>query len=345
MAVQNIQTLLREKSFPKPIYVLHGEEEYFIDVVTHNAEENVIAADQRSFNQNVFFGTDCKLGEVMNACQQFSMLGGRQLVLVKEAQKLDSIFREEGAAILLRYLANPVAHTCLVLSIKGKKIDGKTKLAKELATKECLFLSEEIKDYAIPKWIEEYVKRDGINISPAVANDINERIGNDLHRIASEVEKLLLTNNDIREITQQMVEQNISKVREYNVFDFKKAIIGKNFSKAFEIAEYFGSFQKSGDAIGTFAMLSSFITKCYAYSQLIGSSRAEAYEAAGIAAEFMAKDFESMHRVYHLRGIKSVIEALLDADISLKGADDLAMELTGVYNNFVIKCLEAATPN
>ena len=344
MAVLNIQTLLREKAFLKPIYVLHGEEDYFIDVVTKNAEEYVIAPDQRSFNQNVLFGMECKLPDVLNACQQFSMLGGRQLVLVKEAQKLDALFREEGASMLLKYAAAPVGHTCLVISIKGKKIDGKTKLAKELAALNYLFLSEEIKDYALPKWIEDYVKMNGLSISSAVATDINERIGNDLHRIASEVDKIILNSGGRIEVTAEFVEQNISKSREYNVFDFKKVMANKQFHKAFEIAESFGSLHKPGDAIGTFAFLSSFITKCFGYSQLIGRSRNEAYEAAGITSEFMAKEYDIMHRNYHLKGIKGVLEAVLNADISLKGADDQGLNVLEVYNNFIIKCLEVSTP-
>jgi DNA polymerase-3 subunit delta len=44
-----------------PIYLLHGDEPFFIDELAHAFETEVLSEDQRSFNQFVLFGKDQKI--------------------------------------------------------------------------------------------------------------------------------------------------------------------------------------------------------------------------------------------------------------------------------------------
>jgi len=61
------------------------------------------------------------------------MMAARRVIIVKEAQDLSRTISQ-----LLPYVENPSQTTILVLCYKYGKIDGKTKLAKELKKYVCL---------------------------------------------------------------------------------------------------------------------------------------------------------------------------------------------------------------
>ena len=42
----------------QPVYVLMGEEPFFIDQITDLLIENVLAEEERDFNQSIFYGAD-----------------------------------------------------------------------------------------------------------------------------------------------------------------------------------------------------------------------------------------------------------------------------------------------
>ena len=44
------------KGRPAPVYILHGEEPYYIDAIMDALESCVIEEEDRDFNQTVFYG-------------------------------------------------------------------------------------------------------------------------------------------------------------------------------------------------------------------------------------------------------------------------------------------------
>ena len=123
--VDKILTEWKKQKF-KPIYWLEGEEEYFIDQLVDYAEANLLKAAEAEFNLTVFYGRDASWSDVVNACRRYPMFSERQVVILKEAQQMKDILNLAG------YVEKPLASTILVVSYKGKKLDGKTKMSKLL---------------------------------------------------------------------------------------------------------------------------------------------------------------------------------------------------------------------
>jgi len=48
-----------------PVYILMGEEAYYIDLIVENLEKYVIAESDRDFNFNVFYGNDADIDYVV----------------------------------------------------------------------------------------------------------------------------------------------------------------------------------------------------------------------------------------------------------------------------------------
>ena len=174
----------------KPVYLLHGEEPYFIDEIAKALETNVVEESMRDFNQTVVYGRDTNVDQVLEAARRFPMMAERQLVLMREAQDWPAWRRKDDMAKLEAYAEAPVASTVLVFCFKNKKADGRLKAVKAISKAGVLFLSEKVRDYKLPEWISNYVRDTGLSISPQAAQILAEYLGNDLRKVVNELTKL-----------------------------------------------------------------------------------------------------------------------------------------------------------
>ena len=91
---------IRNKVF-NPVYLLMGEESYYIDLICETIIENALKDSERDFNQTILYGADIDdFAIVVNAAKRFPMMAERQLIVVKEAQNI------KGVDNLLYYLQN-----------------------------------------------------------------------------------------------------------------------------------------------------------------------------------------------------------------------------------------------
>ena len=71
-----------------PVYLLMGEEGYFIDRIADQLAGTVLTEAERDFNQIVVYGKDTDEGTIINYARQMPMMGRYEVVIVKEAQSL-----------------------------------------------------------------------------------------------------------------------------------------------------------------------------------------------------------------------------------------------------------------
>ena len=53
----------------EPVYLIDGEEPYYLDQITAFFEEKILQPHERDFNLTVVYGKDANWVDVMNACQ------------------------------------------------------------------------------------------------------------------------------------------------------------------------------------------------------------------------------------------------------------------------------------
>lgn len=256
MSVEKILTGWKQKKF-KPVYWLQGEEDYYIDQLVNYAEHEILPESEAGFNLTVFYGRDADWASVMNACKRYPMFAEKQVVLLKEAQHMKEIDKLEA------YVAAPLGSTIFIVAYKGKTLDKRTKLSKLLATHAELFNSEKIRDYKMAEWIGELVKSKGYSISSKCIAMLEEHIGNDLSRIANEIDKLSLNLAGKKAIEEDDIEKYIGISKEYNVFELQEAITRKDLVKALRIINYFDSNPKAVPIQQALPALYTFISKVY----------------------------------------------------------------------------------
>ncbi|MEO6453290.1 MAG: DNA polymerase III subunit delta [Ginsengibacter sp.] len=238
MSVENILSKWKSNNF-KAVYWFEGEEDFFIDELIEYAEHKILNESEKAFNQTVFYGKDANWTEVVNACSRYPMFAEKQVVILKEAQQMKDIEKLEG------YVASPLNSTILVVAYKGKTIDGRSRLAKVLSKHGEVLQTKKLYENNLPSWTGEFVKSRGYDIAPRAVMLLVDHIGNDLSRIANEVDKVLMNLRDRKSITEDDIEQFVGISKEYNVFEFQQAIGSKDLSKAIRIIQYFDANPKA----------------------------------------------------------------------------------------------------
>ncbi|HQW93901.1 MAG TPA: DNA polymerase III subunit delta, partial [Ferruginibacter sp.] len=256
MSAEKIISEWKNQRF-KNIYWLEGEEDYYIDLVMDHAEHRILNEAEAGFNLTVFYGKDADWTAVINACTRYPMFAERQVVLLKEAQQMKDIEKLES------YIENPLSSTIFVVGHKGKTLDKRGKLYKQLKKSAEIFTSEKIKDYKLQEWISEYVRSQGYKINAKAISLLEEHIGNDLNRIINEIEKLALNLKGRKDITEDDIENYIGISKEYNVFELQAAIAKKDLARAIKIIQYYEGNPKAGPIQMVLPALYASFSKIY----------------------------------------------------------------------------------
>ena len=87
---QRIKAQIEQRQYA-PVYLLHGEEAFFIDQLANLLLDTVLTDDEKDFDLVQFFAGagEFTIGDVISACRRFPMVAEKQLVLLREAQALD----------------------------------------------------------------------------------------------------------------------------------------------------------------------------------------------------------------------------------------------------------------
>ncbi|WP_316837864.1 DNA polymerase III subunit delta [Pedobacter nutrimenti] len=321
MTASDIIKDLKAKKF-KPVYLLHGEEPYYIDQIIHYMEEHVLNDMEKGFNQTVLYGKDTDMATILNAAKRYPMMSDYQLVVIKEAQDLKWGKETEGsskeAEFVQSYFEKPLTSTILVLGYKYANFDKRKKLFKSISKSGLVFQSDPVRDYKLAQWIEELVKEKGYKIAPQAAALMAEYLGTDLSKIANEVEKLMLNISKETTIDTDLVQRNIGISKEYNVFELQKALAVRDVLKCNQIINYFANNPKANPMVMVMANLNSYFSKILKYHYL--PNKNDAAKELGVNPYFV-KDYETAARTFNLNKTFDIISWLREYDLKSKGVD------------------------
>lgn len=321
-----------------PIYFLQGEEPFFIDQISNFIEKNAIAEHEKSFNQVVMYGKEATMNVILSNARRFPMMSERQVVIVKEAQNIPNLGKEEVDGLLLNYLQNPLPSTILVFAHKYKKIDGRKPLAKELDKKAILVTSEKIKDFQLPAWIEAYVKSQGHNIDTNTSSFLADSIGNNLELIANELTKIFINFTEPTLLTKDHIQKYVGINKEYNNFELLKAIGFRDMVKANKIIHYFSQNPKSNPLIPMLALIYNYFAKIALIHANKNLGEAELAKITGVNPYFL-KEYKSAAKNYHLGKVIDCFGYIQEADLRSKGVDSGGMDEAEILREMIFKIM------
>ena len=221
MTAQEFETTLRKGVIPTVCY-LYGEEPFLVDRATRLLLERAVDPSLKDFNYNVFYGNESKGVDIADTAQTLPMFAERRAVLVKRAESLSAAACE----VLLPYIQNPAASTCLIFS--GAKIDQRKKFFAELKKHGELVEFKRLYDNKLSPFIQGEATVLGKPIEPAAADLLSFLIGNNLQELSSQIEKLVVFAGDRPRIKLEDVRAVASSSKAFTVFELARYLCARD---------------------------------------------------------------------------------------------------------------------
>lgn len=315
----------------KPIYFLMGEEPYYIDKLSEYIEQNVLAEEEKGFNQTVLYGRDVSIEDIVSTAKRYPMMADRQVVIVKEAQDLSRTIDK-----IESYVDNPMPSTVLVFCYKYKTLDKRKKVTKLLAQKGIVYESKKLYENQVGDWIKRVLAGKKYTIDPKANAMLVEFLGTDLSKINNELEKLQIILPKETMITPQHIEENIGFSKDYNVFELRKAIGERNQLKAYKIAENFAHNPKEYPLVMTTGLVFGFFVQLLKYHGLKDKNPKNVAAAIGVNPYFL-KEYDLAVKNYPMRKVSQIVGALRDIDVKSKGVGANALPQSDLLKEMLYK--------
>lgn len=318
MTFEQIKADILARRF-KPVYLLMGEESYYIDELTNLFVEKVLPEEERDFNQTILYGRETDVRNLITLARGFPMMSEYQLIVVKEAQDMSKLDE------LSVYVQNPLASTILVINYKNGLFDKRKKLTAEINKHGVIFESSKVPEYKMPAFISSYIQSKGLTIDGKSAQMLADYLGNDLKKFTNEIEKLLIAlppNN--KQITADIIELNIGISKDFNNFELLKAVVEKNIVKVNQIADYFEKNPKNNPMILTLTVLFNFFSNLMICYWAKDKSEQGLAAELGLRSSYQAKDYVQAVRNYNAFKCMEVISLLRAYDAKGKGIGNIS---------------------
>jgi DNA polymerase III subunit delta len=329
--IEIIQNL--KKKIYHPIYVLMGEEPYFIDLISDYIANNILEEGERSFNQTILYGKDTDKDTLLTVARRFPMMSANQVVILKEAQYFKDLEEE-----LLSYIENPLSSTILVICNKYKSLDKRKKFTKLAAEKGVVFESPKIYENQLITWINKYCSENNYKIEPQASAMLAEYLGTEISKVANELDKLMILLPQGANISPLDIEKNIGISKDYNIYELQNAIGEKDIIKANRIINHFGANQKQNPIPKTISSLYFYFSKLLKFHFLDDKSRNNVIKVLGLNP-FFVDGFLRAAKNYPVKKIVEIISLLREIDMKSKGIGNVSASETDLQREMIYKIL------
>lgn len=333
LTFDDVMTSLQANQYA-PIYLLMGEEGYFIDEIANYIIDHVLTNDEKEFNLTIAYGADVDMATVINAAKRYPMMAEYQVVVVKEAQNIKNMDE------LAFYIQKPLKSTILVICHKHGNIDRRKKWVAEVAKLGVVFESKKLKEQHLPAFINNYMKQKGLEMDAKATQMMADFVGNDLGRMTGELDKLIITQpKGQKRVTPEQIERNIGISKDYNVFELRNAIIAKDVMKANRIIKYFAENPKTNPIQLTLALLFSFFSNLFMSYYAPEKSEAGVAAFLGLKSSWAAKDYLAAMQNYSGIKVMQILHEIRMADARSKGIDNNSVEDADLLRELVFTIL------
>lgn len=309
-----------------PVYILMGDESYYLDQLTKALENHVVDEADRDFNSIVFYGAEADMASVIGSAQQFPVMAERQLVILKEAQAMTNSKAQLDK--LTSYVKHPNKTTVLVVVYKGGTLSSTSALLKAAKEPETVvFKSERLRDYELKAPIKQYCKDKGIGIDDKAVDLLCDYIGNPLSKLFGEIDKLILAGgSEGKRITPELIERNIGISKDYNTFELVKALARKDYPKSMKIVEYFSKNPKQNPGVLIVGTLFNYFSKLFIAAVSRDKSDAALMQLLELKSTYALSDYREGLQRYNARMTLGAIHSLREFDCKSKGIDSTQNE-------------------
>ena len=353
MAIKSYEELVRDikNKIYHPVYLLQGDEAFYIDKISDLLETSVLDDMEKEFNQTVVYGRDLEAADMVSIAKRYPMMANYQVVLVKEAQDFKALMgrksddddneKDDEPAEknpLINYLNNPLKSTVLVFCVKYKTLDKRGKIYKALEKNGIVYESKKIYENKVPEWIEKYLAEKNFKIAPVAAKLMADHLGTDLSKVVNECDKLLINQKPGTTIDVSIIETNIGISKDFNIFELNSALGKKDIIKVTRIVNYFRANPKNNPFVLTIFNFYSYFSKILMYHALVDKSKNNVAVALKVNP-FFVDEYINAAKNYPFAKTEQIISTLREYDLKSKGVNNNGTSEGDLLRELVYKIL------
>jgi len=232
-----------ERGVVAPVYLLYGEEDYLRTQILTKFKQALLPEGMADFNLDILDGREVTSAMVADLAGTLPFMADKRLVIVQDTpffqsrRKKDQDDEEDtssGDALLLNYLNNPSASTCLVF-VASEGVDKRKKLYKAVEKAGQVVELTPLKSGPLAHWIEDRAASYRVKITPEAIGILIAFVGSNLYQMTNEIDKLVTYVGPGGEVTGKVVEELVGKTTESGVFQLVDAVGEKKFQEALQI--------------------------------------------------------------------------------------------------------------
>jgi DNA polymerase-3 subunit delta len=338
MAAETFDSIVADVKNRKfaPVYFFCGEEDFFIDALTDMIEKNALNDMEKAFNQTVVYGKDLTSRQIMETAGRLPMMAERQVLIVKEAQALS--MKEADEEEYLRYLKKPIKSTVLVFAWKHGTPDGRKSFGKEMKKSAVYFESKPLYQNQVAPWVKSWLTQKKYKIDEQAAELLVEYTGNELSKVANELEKLIINKQPGATISLDDIETGVGISKEYNTFELNNALGNRDKTKTFQIVNYFVANPKNGPLVLILGTLQGFFSKIFLFH--LNRNLPDKDIAGAIkVSPFFLKDYRAAAANYNPQKLEQVFKILEEFDLRSKGVNNRSLKEGELLKEMVARIL------
>lgn len=331
------ESLMKEIANKKfaPIYLLMGEESYFIDQLTEQLTKNVLTETEKDFNMHTFYGVDSDINNIISAARRFPMMAEHQLIVIKEGQELSKM------ELIDSYAKNPLGSTILVINYKHGAVDKRRAYVKNIEKHGgIIFESKKLYENQIPVFIKTYFSNKKLKIDEKSAQMLTDFVGTDLSKLIPQLQKLEISlPPNSNQITSELIERNVGISKDYNNFELLKAVTNKDVLMANKIVDYFDKNPKDNPTIVTLSVLFNYFGNLLECFWLPNKSEQSVMAALNLRSSFFARDYMTGLRHYNAPKVMNIISDLRIFDSKIKGVGNVSASSGELMRELIYKIM------
>lgn len=314
------------------VYLLHGEEHYFLDKLLSQIEDAVLDDATKSFNHHVFYAKDTDVADIANVCRRFPMMAEKQFVVLKEAQS------SRTGDKIIPYLESLVDSTVLVWYHPGKKLAMNRKLGMAFKKYATVFSADPVDEKQILSVTSEYIVSQGYDIEPKPLHLLVENSGFKFSVIIKELGKVFSNVEQGSKIREEHITKYVGINKEYNIFALQKALAYKQKSKSIEIMNYFSNNLKTHPLMMLNSTLFRYFQKVAIMQSMVRSTDKEIMSSLRIPF-FAISEYRQAATNFKGKKIQKAIECINDCDLKAKGIKENTGSEKALFEETILKIL------
>jgi len=311
----------------KPVYLILSEQEFLLQQAVDRLRARVGEVADLDFNTETFDGENVSGDAIVVACNTLPFASDHRLVIVKNAEKLS----KDATEAITEYASNP-APTC-ILAMAASKIAKNTRLYKAVDRLGGVLERKTPKGAEFIRGVVSLAADRGKRMSLDVAEAFVTATGEDLRRVAAELDKLVAFVSDRAEITRNDVESVVANTAKTKIWEFTEALADRDCRRSLVLAS---SLIADGESVfGLHAMAVRAIRDLIAARSLIDRGQSSASELSRMLGrpDWQLKRLPRQARAFESAELVSLLKHAAAGEAQMKTSRDARL----VFERWIVR--------